>query len=140
MEERTKRARELNLRVRGLPLLLPSLDPMAVGILFLRDNLDLPDVALDRAWLGFDSTLFLRFRFATDQIRTLRAKRKLLSLPNKIFIDEDLTKTQVVELKHLRELVTIVLHAGKWAVIRNLRAVIQDSFCPRWEPRSGASK
>jgi hypothetical protein len=62
MEERTRRARELNLKVRGLPLPLPSSDPMVVGTLFLKDNLDLLDVTLDRAWLGSDSTLFLRFR------------------------------------------------------------------------------
>jgi hypothetical protein len=99
MEERTRRARELNLKVRGLPLPLPSSDPMVVGTLFLRDNLDLPDVTLDRAWLGFDSTLFLRFRSVTDRLRALRAKRKLFSLPSKIFLDEDLTRTQVAELK-----------------------------------------
>jgi hypothetical protein len=62
MEEQTRRARELNLKVRGLPLPLPSSDPMVIGTSFLRDHLDLQDVALDRAWLGSDSTLFLRFR------------------------------------------------------------------------------
>jgi hypothetical protein len=93
MEERTRHARELNLKVRGLPLPLPSSNPMVVGTLFLRDNLDLPDVTLDRAWLGSNSTLFLQFRSAVDQLRALRAKRKLFSLPSKIFLDEDLTET-----------------------------------------------
>jgi hypothetical protein len=52
----------------------------------------------------------------------------LFSLPNKIFLNEDLTRTQVVELKHSRELVIAARHAGKWVVIRNLKAVIRDSF------------
>jgi hypothetical protein len=59
MEERTRQAWELNLKVRGLPLPLPSSDPMVIGTSFLRDNLDLQDVTLDRAWIGSDSTLFL---------------------------------------------------------------------------------
>jgi hypothetical protein len=140
MEERTRRARELNLKVRGLPLPLPSSDPMVIGTSFLRDNLDLQDVTLDRAWMGSDSTLFLRFRSAVDRLRALRAKRKLFSLPSKIFLDEDLTRSQVAELKRSREQVTTARQAGKWAVIRNLRAVIRDSFPPGWVPRSGASK
>jgi hypothetical protein len=41
MEECTRRAWELNLKVRGLPLPLPSLDAMVVGTLFLKDNLGL---------------------------------------------------------------------------------------------------
>ena len=79
---------------------------MVVGTLFLNEKLDLQDLTLDRAWLGYDSTLFLQFRSAADRLRALRAKRKLFSLPSKIFLDEDLTKTQVVELKRSRELVT----------------------------------
>ena len=39
VEERTRRARELNPKVRGLPLPHPSSDPMDVGIRFLRDTL-----------------------------------------------------------------------------------------------------
>ena len=55
MEERTRRARELNLKERGLPLPHPSPDPMEVGNLFLRDTLDIFDVTLDRAWVGYGS-------------------------------------------------------------------------------------
>ena len=99
VEERTRRARELNLKVRGLPLPHPSSDPIKVGIRFLRDTLGIPDINLDRAWLGHDSTLFLKFRIATDRLCSLKDKRKLFSLPNKIFLDEDLTKAQVAELK-----------------------------------------
>jgi hypothetical protein len=40
IEERTRRERELNLKVRGLPLPHPSLDPMEVGAMFLWDTLD----------------------------------------------------------------------------------------------------
>jgi hypothetical protein len=137
VEERTRRARELNLKVRGLPLPHPSPDPMEVGTLFLRDTLDIFDVTLDRAWLGYDSTLFLRFRTTTDRLRVLRARRKLFSLPSRIFLDEDLTRAQFVELKHSREQVMAARQAGKWAVIRNLKAVIRDSFPPRWEPELG---
>ena len=60
VEEWTRRARELNLKVRGLPLSHPSSDPMEVGIKFLRDTLDISDINLDIAWLGHNSTLFLR--------------------------------------------------------------------------------
>ena len=107
VEECTRRERELNLKVRGLPLPHPSPDPMEVGNLFLRDTLDIFDVTLDRAWLGYDSTLFLQFRAATDRLRVLRARRKLFSLPNRIFLDEDLTRAQFVELKHSREQVMV---------------------------------
>lgn len=72
---------------------------MEVGTKFLRDTLAIPYVNLERAWLGHDSTLFLRFNNTTDRLCALRAKRKLFSLPNKIFLDEDLMKAQVAELK-----------------------------------------
>ena len=54
---------------------------MVVGTLFLNEKLDLQDVTLDRAWLGYESTLFLRFRLAADRLQALRAKLKLFSLP-----------------------------------------------------------
>jgi hypothetical protein len=59
MDERTRQARELNLKVRRLPLPLPSAHPVVIRTLFLKDTLDLQDVTLNRAWIGFDSTLFL---------------------------------------------------------------------------------
>ena len=55
VEEHTRRARELNLKERGLPLPHPSPDPMEVGNLFLWDTLDIFDVTLDRAWVGYGS-------------------------------------------------------------------------------------
>ena len=76
---------------------------MEVGIRFLRDTLGLSDITLDGAWMGHESTLFIRFRNATDRLYALRAKRKLFSLPNRIFLDEDLTRAQVVKLKQSRE-------------------------------------
>jgi hypothetical protein len=102
-EEHTKRARELNLKIKGLPLPLPSPDPIQVGTIFLRDNLDLSNITLESAWFGTDSTLFIWFRSTGDRLRALRAKRRLFSLPNRIFLDEDLTQSQVAELKHSRE-------------------------------------
>jgi hypothetical protein len=48
MEEQTRQARELNLKVRRLPLPLPSSYPMVIITSFLRDHLDLQDVTLDR--------------------------------------------------------------------------------------------
>ena len=140
MEEWTKRARELNLKVRGLPPPLPSSDPLEVRTKFLRDTLDIPDVNSERAWLGHDSTLFLRFLNTSDRLCALRAKRKLFSLPNKIFLDEDLTKAQVAKLKQSKEQVAAARQARKWAVIRNLRAIIRDSFPPGWTPPTGSSK
>jgi len=119
-EEHTRRALELNLKIKGLPLPSPSPDPMQVDTMFLRDNLEILDILLESAWFGADSTLFLRFRSASDQIRALRAKHQLFSLPNKISLDEDLSQSQVAKLKHSRELVEATRQAGKWAIIRNL--------------------
>jgi hypothetical protein len=73
--------------------------------MFLRDTLHLPDVTLDSAWLGFDSTLFLRFRSAVGRLRALRVRRKMFSLPSMIFLYEGLTRSRVVELKCFVELV-----------------------------------
>lgn len=48
---------------------------------FLWDTLSLPYMALDRAWLGYNSTLFLRFRIGSDWLCILVAKRKLFLFP-----------------------------------------------------------
>ena len=113
---------------------------MEVGVGFLRDTLGPPDLTLDRAWVGHDSTLFIRFHNATNRLCALKAKRKLFSLPDRIFLDENLTKAQVAELKQFKEQVAVARKARKWVVIRNLRAVIRDSFPPGWIPRIGSSK
>ena len=113
---------------------------MEVGVRFLRDTLDISDITLDKAWVGHDSTLFIRFRNATVRLCALRAKRKLFSLPDRIFLNEDLTKAQVEDLKQSREQVTAARKAGKWAVVKNLRVVIRDSFPPGWTPQTRSSK
>jgi len=74
VEEGNRRARELNLKLRGLPLSHPSLNPMEVGARFLQDTLNLPDIALDKVWLGYNSTPFLRFWTASNRLRALKAK------------------------------------------------------------------
>lgn len=86
--------------------------------MFPRDSLGLPDMALDKAWLGFD----------------------LFSLKRRIFLDEDLTRSQMVELKCSRDLVMEAQHARKWAVFRNLIAVIQDSSPLGWATQIEAPK
>ena len=129
-DERVRRARELNLRVRGLS---STLDPLTAGRSFLCDQLGLTDIALDRCWFGYEGVLFIRFFSLADRLQALRAKRKLFS--SKIFLDEDLTKSQVAELKHARSIVAKARKDGKWAVIRNLRAVIRDSAPKGWEKR-----
>ena len=53
--------------------------------------------------MGHDSTLFIKFHNATDRLCALKAKRKLFSLPDRIFLDEDLTRAQVTELKQSKE-------------------------------------
>jgi len=52
VEERTRRARELNVKVRGLSTPPPSADPMELGNRFLCATLDIPDITLDKAWIG----------------------------------------------------------------------------------------
>jgi hypothetical protein len=79
IEERTKRAQELNLKVRGLPLPIPSSNTMVIETSFLNDNIGIQNVTLDRAWMGSNSTLFLRFRSAVDRLQTLGAKRVVFS-------------------------------------------------------------
>jgi len=61
--------------------------------MFLQDTLDFPDMALDRAWLGSDSTLFLWFRTMVDLLQALKARRNVFFLTDKIFLDEDITKS-----------------------------------------------
>jgi chromosome segregation ATPase len=58
-EERLRRTRELNLRVRGLPPSEASSDPLQIGTSFLHNTLDLKDITLERAWMGPNSTLLL---------------------------------------------------------------------------------
>lgn len=124
VEECTRRARELNLKVRGLPLPHSSPNPMEVGARFPQDTLSFLDIALDKAWLGYNSTLFLRIQTASDRLCVRRAKRKLFSLPNGIFLDQDLTRAQVMELKQSKEQVMAAQQERKWAIIKNLQAVI----------------
>ncbi len=88
-DERVRRVRELNLRDRGLP---PISDPLSIGRSFLCDQLGLSDITLDNCWVGLDGILFTRFLSLANRLRALRAKRKLFSLPSKIFLDEDLMK------------------------------------------------
>ena len=80
--------------------------------------------------------LFIRFLSFPDRLRALRAKRKLFSLPSKIYLDEDLTKAQVAELKQARGIVADARCAGKWVVIRNLRAAVRDSPPTGWVERT----
>ena len=124
-----RRACELNLRVRGLS---PTSDPSATGHAFLSEKLGISDITLDKCWFGIGDILFIRFFSFTDRLRALRAKRKLFSLPSKIYLDEDLTKAQVAELKQARGIVAEARHAGKWAIIRNLKAVVRDSPPAGW--------
>jgi len=81
----------MNLKVRGFPLPHPYVYPTVIGAMIIWDTLDLPDVTLNRAWLGSDSIIFLRFKTVIDWLWALSARRKLFSLPTKIFLDEDLT-------------------------------------------------
>jgi hypothetical protein len=101
-EERTRRAQELNPKIRGLPLPSPSPEPMQVGTMFLWDNLEISDLTLESSWFGADSTHFIWFRSVIDRLWAPRAKCRLFSLSNKIFLDENLTQSQVAELKHSR--------------------------------------
>ena len=47
-----------------------------------------------------------------------------------VFLNEDLTKAQVVELKQACRVVANARRDGKWAVIKNLKVDIRD-----WEER-----
>lgn len=45
----------------------------------------------------------LRWKGTSDRLHTLKAKQKLFSLSNKNFLDEDLTRAQIVELKQSKK-------------------------------------
>lgn len=136
-EERVRCARELNLQVRCLP---PTFDPFSARRSFLTDQLALSDIALDKCWIGYGNTLFIRFHNSSHRLRALRAKRNLFSLPSKIFLDEVLTKAQVAELKYACGIVAEARRARKWAIIRNLKAVVRDSPPSDWEVRQAKTK
>lgn len=80
--QRLHRGQEPNLGVHGLSIPMTSLDPLQVATTFLHDTLDLKDITIDRAWMGTNSTLFLRFRTLEDQLRALWAKKRLTLLPS----------------------------------------------------------
>ena len=60
-EERLCQTRELNLRVRGLPLSTTPSNPLQTLTSFLHDTLEMKDMYIDRVWMGPNSTLFLCF-------------------------------------------------------------------------------
>ena len=70
-EECLRRTRELNLRVRGLPPPEASLGQLHIDTSFLHNTSDLKDITLERAWMGPNSTLLLRFRSLEDRLRAL---------------------------------------------------------------------
>jgi hypothetical protein len=84
-------------------LLKESLEAQQVLTQQVRPAKDI--LALEKAWLGSDPTLFLCFRSTKDCLQALRAKQKLFSRPNRIFLNKDLSKSQVAELKCSKELV-----------------------------------
>jgi hypothetical protein len=129
---------ELNLRVRGLPP--SSIDPLPTGYSFLSEQLGVSDITFDKALFGHNGTLFLRFLSLVDRLQALRAKKKLFLLPKNIFLDENLTKSQVAEIKHSRSLVVEERSNEKWVVIRNLKIVIHDSPPNGWDARHTQAK
>ena len=68
-DEWVRRTRELNLRVCGLSSIE---DPSTAGYSFLKDQLDISDITLDRCWLGLDGTLFIQFLSLSDRLWALR--------------------------------------------------------------------
>ena len=86
---------------------------MVAGHSFLFDQLDLSNITLEKCWFGTGDTLFVRFLSFSEKLRVLRAKRKLFSLSSNIYLDEDLTKAQVIELKQAWGIVTGARRAGK---------------------------
>ena len=76
--------------------LTSSLDPMQVGAMVPQYYLKLLDISLERAWFGPDTILFIQFISIGDQLRAPKAKRRLFCLLGKIFLDVDLTRSQVV--------------------------------------------
>ena len=68
----------------------------------------------------------------------LLGQRKSYSLSPKIYLDEDLTQSQVAKLKQACALVVAAQQEGKYAVIRNLKVVICDTFPTGWVLRAAS--
>ena len=90
---------------------------------------------MDRCWFGTGDILFIRFFSFSYRLCALKAKRKLFSLPSKIYLDEDLTKAQVTELKQAQGIVPEARRVGKWVAIWNLKVVVRDSTPTSWIDR-----
>ena len=58
-KEHTWRVRELDLKVHGLASAYS--DPLTTAHSFLKNQLDISDLTIDRAWLGFDGHPFPLF-------------------------------------------------------------------------------
>lgn len=127
-EGRLVRSKELNIRVCNLPSF--SSDPLQSALSFIHNTLDLTDIDLEKAWNMENYTLIIQFQSLCDCLRTLRDKRLLASLPYKVFLDADLMRLQVEELRKAREQVVTPKKESKWAVVKGLKAMIQDSPLP----------
>lgn len=90
IDELMRRNHELNLHVWGLS---SAADPSLIGQSYLKDQLDILDITLDKYWFGWNGTLVTRFSSLYNRLRALRAKRKLFTVPSKIYLDEDLTRS-----------------------------------------------
>lgn len=112
-EERLHHSIAFNLRVRGLP---KSQDPQKANLDFLHNTLDLKNIKVEKAWIVQDESLIIRFDSVVDRLQALRVK-KLLSLPNKIYLDVDLTCLQVDDLRKARTLVATTRKDSTWTII-----------------------
>lgn len=134
-EERLRHTKELNLRVQGLPK--PS-DPLKARLNFLHKKLDLKNILVEKVWTAQDDSLVIRFHSAAECLQALRAKKKLFSLPTKIYLNADLTCIHV-ELWKAHTLVAATREDNKWVVIRDCRAFIRDTPPLGWS-RPGPSQ
>lgn len=95
-------------------------------------TLKLADIPVDKVWTTKDSSLFFHLHLAEHKMITLRAKKTLASLVDRIYIDEDLTWIQSQELATVWKVMIEARKLGKWATIHRCRVVIRDSPPRTW--------
>lgn len=87
-EERCRQQKSLNICIRGLST---GDNPLNMVQYLISSMLKLPNIHIVHAWPTKDSSLIAYFPLVEHKLYVLWAKKTLLALPNRIFIDEDLT-------------------------------------------------
>lgn len=74
---------------------------------------------MEKAWTTPDDTLIFQFQSLEKRLQALKAKKKVLSFLEKIYLNEDLTRLQMDELHKDYASILATRKENKWPMIRN---------------------